>query len=50
MSKVKLVAEQLRIDGGVDYVVYYKDGTAYMFEHKPTGADLTDPKRRGRKI
>lgn len=50
MRKIDTVAEQLTLDGPPDYVVYYDDGSVYLFKQKPTDDDLYSPARQGRQL
>lgn len=40
MPKVSLIAEQFTIEGAVEYVVYYDDGSVQVFKDYPTDKDL----------
>lgn len=40
MTKVSLIAEQFTIDGAVEYMVYFDDGSVQMFKDYPTTDQL----------
>lgn len=40
MTRVSMVAEQLALDGSIDFVVYYDNGSIKMFRDYPTEEQL----------
>lgn len=40
MTKVSMIAEQLTLDGRVEYVVYFDDGSVQTFKDYPTQEQL----------
>lgn len=40
MTKVSLIAEQFTIEGSVEYVVYFDDGSVQTFKDYPTEEQL----------
>lgn len=42
MTKVSLIAEQFTIDGTVEYMVYFDDGSIQVFKDYPTEDDLAN--------
>jgi len=41
LPKPTLIAEQFTIEGRIEYLVYYSDGTSKMFKDYPTEEQLS---------